>query len=178
MEKTNDTKERKSLELPKRPHLTDKCWSGNELGKIYQYLNTLEKYCDVLEKALDEALFDVECRDCSYCNDETDEKCRKCLKSRWLKSAYSKIKNVKDVKHQRSDASADHCDVLKTALDEACKRLQKAGIGTTCDEEHHRQCRENHCFNTCRYARPLTEEEWKELLMEKAERSLSNNNDD
>ena len=75
-------------------------------------------------------------------------------------------------------ASADHCDVLKTALDEACKRLQKAGIGTTCDEEHHRQCRENHCFNTCRYARPLTEEEWKELLMEKAERSLSNNNDD
>lgn len=175
MEKTNDTKERKSLEPPKRPHLSDECWNGNALEILQSYLNALEEYCDMLEISLDEALFDVECRDCSCCNDETDEKCRKCLKSRWLKSAYSKIKNVKDVKLQRSDASADHCDVLETALDEACKRLQKAGIGITCDEEHHKQCRENHCFSTCRYARPLTEEEWKEMLMEKAEKRLQNN---
>ena len=119
MKKTNDTKERKSLELPKRPHLSDECWNGNALEILQSYLNALEEYCDMLEISLDEALFDVECRDCSYCNDETDEKCRKCLKSRWLKSAYSKIKNVKDVKHQRSDASADHCDVLKTVVYEA-----------------------------------------------------------
>jgi len=96
MEKTNDTKERKNLELPKRPHLSDECWNGNALEILQSYLNALEEYCDMLEKSLDEALFDVECRDCSYCNDETDEKCRKCLKSKWLKSAYSKIKNVKD----------------------------------------------------------------------------------
>lgn len=173
------TKEVKELsKFLKRPHLTDGCWNGNELEALYQYSDALEEYCDVLEKSLDEAVFDAECRDCSYCNDETDEKCRKCLKSRWLKSAYSKIKNTNNVKSQCLNTSADHCDVLGTALDEACKRLQKAGIGQTCDEEHHRQCRENHCSNTCRYARPLTEEEWKEMLMEKAEKCLQNNKND
>ena len=95
-----DNKERKAEKITKRPHLTDKCWSGNELEKIYQYLNALEKYCDVLEKALDEAVLDVECRDCSHCNDETDEKCRKCLKSVWLKNAYSKIKNKTNKKNK------------------------------------------------------------------------------
>lgn len=175
MEKLNDVKGLKNAQVPKRPHLTDECWVGTELEKIYQCLDALEEYCDVLEKSLDEAVFDVECRDCSYCNDETDEKCRVCLKSRWLRSAYSKIKNVNDVKFQCSATSVAHRDVLEIALDEACKRLQEAGSGTTCDEEHHKQCRENHCFNTCRYARPLTEEEWKEMLMEKAEKRLQNN---
>ena len=88
-----DNKEKEAEKITKRPHLTDKCWSGNELEKIYQYLNALEKYCDVLEKALDEAVLDAECRDCSHCNNETDEKCRKCLKSVWLKNACSKIEN-------------------------------------------------------------------------------------
>lgn len=169
MEKSNDTKDSKNVQVPKRPHLSDECWVGTELEKIHQYLDAIEEYCDVLEKSLDEAVFDVECRDCSYCNDETDEKCRACLKSRWLRSAYSKVKNEK---------LETQYDALEKALDEACKSLQEAGIGTTCDEEHHRQCMENHCSNTCRYARPLTEEEWKELLMEKAERSLSNNDGD
>ena len=169
MEKLNDVKDSKNVQVPKRPHLTDECWNGNELEKMYQYLEAIEEYCDVLEKSLDEAVFDVECRDCSYCNDETDEKCRTCLKSRWLRSAYSKVKNEK---------LGTQYDALEKALDEACKSLQEAGIGTTCDEEPHKQCRENHCFNTCRYARPLTEEEWKELLIEKAERGLSNNDDD
>lgn len=98
MEKVDDKKdkeERTEEKFTKRPHLTDKCWSGNELGKIYQYLNTLEKYCDVLEKALDEAVLNVECHDCSHCNNETDEKCRKCLKSVWLKNASIKIENNK-----------------------------------------------------------------------------------
>ena len=166
MEKLNDVKGLKNAQVPKRPHLTDECWVGTELEKIYQCLDALEEYCDVLEKSLDEAVFDVECRDCSYCNDETYEKCSACLKSRWVRSAYSKIKNKK---------LETRYDILEKALDVACKELQKAGIRTTCDEEHHRQCRENHCFNTCRYARPLTEEECKEMLMEKAEKRLQNN---
>lgn len=54
---------------------------------------------------------------------------------------------------------------LEKALDKACDKLQKAEIGTTCDEEYHKQCRENHCFKTCIHARPLTIEEWKEWCM-------------
>lgn len=101
MEKVNDKKdnkekkERKSVQIPKRPHLTDGCWNGNELEALYQYSDALEEYCDVLEKALDEAVLDVECRDCSHCNNESNEKCRKCLKSVWLKNASTKIENNK-----------------------------------------------------------------------------------
>lgn len=51
---------------------------------------------------------------------------------------------------------------LEKALDKACDKLQKTDLGNICDEKHHKQCRENHCFKTCIHARPLTKEEWKE----------------
>ena len=54
---------------------------------------------------------------------------------------------------------------LDKALDEACDLLEKSKAGTTCDEENRKNCMENHCFNTCIYARKMNKEEWREYLM-------------
>ena len=45
--------------------------------------------------------------------------------------------------------------VLSKALDEACDLLEKSEAGTTCDEKNRKNCIENHCFNTCIYARKM-----------------------
>ena len=55
--------------------------------------------------------------------------------------------------------------VLSKALDEACDLLEKSKAGTTCDEENRKKCMENHCFNTCIYARKINKEEWRDYLM-------------
>ena len=55
--------------------------------------------------------------------------------------------------------------VLSKALDEACDLLEKSKAGTTCDEENRKNCMENHCFNTCIYARKMNKEEWRDSLM-------------
>ena len=54
---------------------------------------------------------------------------------------------------------------LDKALDKACDLLEKSKAGTTCDEENRKNCMENHCFNTCIYARNMNKEEWKKYLM-------------
>ena len=54
---------------------------------------------------------------------------------------------------------------LDEALDKACDLLEKSKAGTTCDEENRKNCMENHCFNTCIYARKMNKEEWKKYLM-------------
>ena len=54
---------------------------------------------------------------------------------------------------------------LDKALDEACDLLEKSKAGTTCDEENRKNCMENHCFNTCIYARKMNKEEWRDYLM-------------
>ena len=58
-----------------------------------------------------------------------------------------------------------HIRKLEKALDKACGLLEKHRIGTTCDEENCNKCMENHCFETCRYVRNMTKEEWKEWCM-------------
>ena len=58
-----------------------------------------------------------------------------------------------------------HIRKLEKALDKACELLEKYRIGTTCDEENCNKCMENHCFETCRYVRNMTKEEWKEWCM-------------
>ena len=55
--------------------------------------------------------------------------------------------------------------VLSKALDEACDLLEKSKAGTTCDEENMKNGMENHCFNTCIYARKMNKEEWRDYLM-------------
>ena len=54
---------------------------------------------------------------------------------------------------------------LSKALDIACDLLEKSKAGTTCDEENRKNCMENHCFNTCIYARKMNKEEWKKYLI-------------
>ena len=54
---------------------------------------------------------------------------------------------------------------LDKALDKACDLLEKSKAGTTCDEENRKNCMENHCFNTCIYARKMNKEEWRDYLM-------------
>lgn len=54
---------------------------------------------------------------------------------------------------------------LEKALDKACELLEKNEVGTTCDEENHNNCMENHCFKTCIYARNMTKEELKEWCL-------------
>lgn len=54
---------------------------------------------------------------------------------------------------------------LDKALDKACDLLEKSKAGTTCDEENRKNCMENHCFNTCIYARNMNKEEWREYLL-------------
>lgn len=58
-----------------------------------------------------------------------------------------------------------HAERLDRALDKACDLLEKSKAGTTCDEENRKNCMENHCFNTCIYARKMNKEEWREYLM-------------
>ena len=58
---------------------------------------------------------------------------------------------------------------LSKALDEACDLLEKSEAGTTCDEENRKNCMENHCFNTCIYARNMNRGEWEKYLMKEAE---------
>lgn len=58
-----------------------------------------------------------------------------------------------------------HAERLYRALDKACDLLEKSEAGTTCDEENRKNCMENHCFNTCIYARKMNKEEWREYLM-------------
>ena len=55
--------------------------------------------------------------------------------------------------------------VLSKALDIACDLLEKSKAGTTCDEENRKNCMENHCFNTCIYARKMNKEELRDSLM-------------
>ena len=55
--------------------------------------------------------------------------------------------------------------VLSKALDGACDLLEKSEAGTTCDEENRKNCMENHCFNTCIYARKMNKEELRDSLM-------------
>ena len=64
-----------------------------------------------------------------------------------------------------SDKKNLHIKKLEKALDNACELLEKHRIGTTCDEENCNKCMENHCFETCRYVRNMTKEEWKEWCM-------------
>lgn len=45
------------------------------------YISKLEK----LERALDKAVEDIECYDCSCWDDSTNERCKKCLKERYMK---------------------------------------------------------------------------------------------
>lgn len=59
---------------------------------------------------------------------------------------------------------------LDKALDKACDLLEKSKAGTTCDEENRKNCMENHCFNTCIYARKMNKEEWREYLMKVVEK--------
>ena len=54
---------------------------------------------------------------------------------------------------------------LNTALNKACDLLENSKTGTTCDEENMKNCMENHCFNTCIYARNMNKEEWRKYLM-------------
>lgn len=58
-----------------------------------------------------------------------------------------------------------HIRKLGKALDKACELLEKHRIGTTCDEENHKKCMENHCFNSCIHLRNMTKEELKEWCM-------------
>lgn len=58
-----------------------------------------------------------------------------------------------------------HIRKLEKALDKACELLEKHRIGTTCNEENHKKCMENHCFNSCIHLRNMTKEELKEWCM-------------
>ena len=58
-----------------------------------------------------------------------------------------------------------YTEKLNNALDKACDLLEKSKAGITCDEENRKNCMENHCFNTCTYARKMNKEEWKKYLM-------------
>ena len=58
-----------------------------------------------------------------------------------------------------------YAEKLDKALDKACDLLEKSKAGTTCDEENRKNCMENHCFNTCIYARKMNKEEWRDYLM-------------
>ena len=58
-----------------------------------------------------------------------------------------------------------HIRKLEKALDKACELLEKHKIGTICDEENHKKCMENHCFNSCIHLRNMTKEELKEWCM-------------
>ena len=55
---------------------------------------------------------------------------------------------------------------LEQALDKACYFLEKSKFGTTCDEEYHKNCTENHCSTYCMHSRKMNKEEWKKYLME------------
>ena len=67
--------------------------------------------------------------------------------------------------HETAIDLANENYVLSKALDEACDLLGKSKAGTTCDEENRKSCMENHCFNTCIYARKMNKEEWRDYLM-------------
>ena len=55
--------------------------------------------------------------------------------------------------------------LVEQALDKACYFLEKSKFGTTCDEEYHKNCTENHCSTYCMHSRKMNKEEWKKYLM-------------
>ena len=55
--------------------------------------------------------------------------------------------------------------LVEQALDKACYFLEKSKFGTTCDEEHHKNCTENHCSTYCMHSRKMNKEECKKYLM-------------
>ena len=59
-----------------------------------------------------------------------------------------------------------YVEMLDKALDKACDFLEKSKIGTSCDEEYHKKCNENHCSSYCIHSRKMTKEEWRKYLME------------
>ena len=58
-----------------------------------------------------------------------------------------------------------YAEKLDKALDKACDLLEKSKAGTTYDEENRKNCMENHCSNTCIYARKMNKEDWRDYLM-------------
>ncbi len=75
-------------DFSKEVTLTD--MQGKAMSKIQDidyeaYSLALEKYITILEKALDIACGDVECRDCSFCNDSTNERCIYCKRDWYMK---------------------------------------------------------------------------------------------
>lgn len=55
---------------------------------------------------------------------------------------------------------------LDQALDKACDFLEKSKFGTTCDEEYHKNCTENHCSTYCMHSRKMNKKEWRKYLLE------------
>lgn len=57
----------------------------DENGKLIRGQEIFD-YIERLEKALDKAVEDIECYDCSCWDDSTNERCKKCLKERYMKN--------------------------------------------------------------------------------------------
>lgn len=57
-----------------------------DIDDICNYLLEDKHEIDRLEKALDKAVEDIECYDCSCWDDSTNERCKKCLKERCMKN--------------------------------------------------------------------------------------------
>ena len=104
------------------------------------------------------------CSECRY-NDFCDDIDLPSIDSISLRKAIEGYAKMNGILINFADKKDLHIRKLEKALDKACELLEKHRIGTTCDEENCNKCMENHCFETCRYVRNMTKEEWKEWCM-------------